>query len=54
MNILSKHMTWILLTQVQESRSGSGLEFILMSSFGNMAMWSYGIWDYFLLAIDKY
>ena len=43
---LSTHMTCILLTQVQEIISGFGLEFTLMSSLGNMAMWSYGIWYY--------
>ena len=52
--ILSKHMNWILLTQVQEIRSGFGLEFTLMSGFGTMAMWSDSIWSYSLLPINEY
>ena len=52
--IVSTHMTWILLTQVQETRSGFGLEFTLMIIFGTMVMWSNGIWAYSLLPIDKY
>ena len=52
--ILSTNMTWILLTQVQEIRSGFGLEFTLMSGFGTMVMWSNGIWAYSLLPIKKY
>ena len=52
--ILSTHMTWILLTQMQEIRSGFGLEFTLMNGFGNMAMWINGIWYYSLLTINKY
>ena len=42
-SILITYMTWILLTKVQEIRSGFGSEFTLMSSFGTMAIWSYGI-----------
>ena len=41
--ILSKHMTWILLTKVQKIRSGFGLEFTLMSDFGTMEMCINGI-----------
>ena len=52
--ILSTHTTWILLNQVQEIRSGFGLEFTLMSGFGTMAMCSNGIWDYSLLPINEY
>ena len=52
--ILSTHMTWILLTQVQEIRSGFGLEFTLMSDSGTMAIRSNGIWDYSLLLINEY
>ena len=40
--ILSTHMTWILLDQVQEIRSSFGLEFTFMSDFGTLAMYSYG------------
>ena len=47
-------MTWILLTQVQEIRSGFGLEFTFMSGFGTMKMWSNGIWAYYLLPINEY
>ena len=52
--ILSKDMTWILLTQVQETRSGFGSEFPFMSSFGTMEIRSYDIWDYSLLSINVY
>ena len=52
--IMSTHMSWILLTQVQEIKSGFGLEFTLMSGFGTMEMLSNGIWDYYLLPIKKY
>ena len=48
------HTTWILLTQVQEIRSGFGLEFTLMSGFETMEMWPNGIWAYYLLPINKY
>ena len=41
--ILSTHKTWILLKQVQEIISVFGSEFTLMSGFGAMEMWSYGI-----------
>ena len=44
--ILSTHINWILLTQVQEIISGFGLEFTLISGFGTMVMWSNGIWAY--------
>ena len=50
--ILSTQMTWILLKQVQEIRSGFGLEFTLMNSFVTMATWSYGIWAYPLITIN--
>ena len=53
-NILSTQMTWILLTQVQEIWLDFGSEFTLMSGFGTMEMWSYGIWAYSLLSIIKY
>ena len=52
--ILSTHMTWILLTQVQEIIPGFGLEFTFMSGFGNMTIWINGIWDYSLITINKY
>ena len=52
--ILSTHITWILLTQVQEIISRFGLEFTFMSGFGNMEMWSNDIWVYSLLPINKY
>ena len=34
--ILSTHITWILLTQVQEIRMSFGSEFTLMSGFGTI------------------
>ena len=52
--IMSTHMTWILLTQVQEIRSGFGLEFTVISGFGTMAIWRNDIWAYYLLPINKY
>ena len=52
--ILSTHMTWILLTLVQEIRSGFGLKFTLMSGFGTMEMWSNGIWAYSLIPVNEY
>ena len=52
--IMSTHITWILMTLVQEIRSGFGLWFTLMSGFGNMAMWSNGIWAYSPLPINEY
>ena len=51
--IMITQITWNLLTHLQEIRSGFGLGFILMSGFGNTAMWSYGIWAYSLLPISK-
>ena len=47
-------MDWILGMQVQEIRSGFGLDFTLVSGFGNMEMWRYGIWDYSMLPIREY
>ena len=52
-SILGTHMTWILLTQVQEIISPYGLEFAFMSGFGTIEMWRYGIWDYYLLPIRE-
>ena len=52
--ILSAQMNWILLTQVQEIISGFGSYFNSMISFGTMAVWSYGIWAYYLLPINEY
>ena len=52
--ILLTQMTSILLTQVQEIRSGFILEFTLMSGFGTMAIWRNVIWDYSLIPINKY
>ena len=53
-NILSTQMTWILLAQMQEIRSGFCLEVTLVSGFGNLEMWSYFICGYSLLTIGKY
>ena len=36
---------------VQEIRSYFGSDFTLMSGFGTMEMWSYGIWEYYLIPI---
>ena len=52
--IMSTHITWILLNQMQEIRSGFGLDFTLMSGFGTMEMWRNGIWAYYLLPINQY
>ena len=52
--ILSTQMTWILLMQVQKIISVFVSEFTLMSNFGTMKMWIYGIWDYSLLTIKEY
>ena len=51
--ILITHMTWILLKKVQEIISDFGLDFTLMSSFGTIEMWSYGIWYYSMLPINE-
>ena len=51
--ILSTHMTWILLIKVQEIISVFGSEFTLICGFVTMAMWSYVIWDYYLIPIGK-
>ena len=53
-NIPSTQMNWIILMRLQEIISGFSLEFISMSSFVTTAMWSYGIWAYSLLPINKY
>ena len=50
--ILSTHMTWILLNQVQEIRSGFGLDFTLMIGFDTMEMLSNVIWAYYLIPIN--
>ena len=52
--IMCTHMTWILLTQVQEIRLGFGLEFTFMNGFVTMEMLRNGIWAYSLLPINKY
>ena len=52
-NILITQMNWILLMQVHKIRSGFGSEFTLRSVFGTMAMWSYGIWAYFMIPISE-
>ena len=51
--ILITHMTWFLLTQVQEIKYVFGLEFTLTSRFKTMEMWSYHIWIYSLLPTRK-
>ena len=48
---LSTNTSFILLVQVQESRSSVGLEYTLMSGFGNLEIWSYGSWDNSLFPI---
>ena len=52
--VLITQMTWILLTQVQEIRSGFSLESTLMSGFGIMEIRSYNIWAYHLRPISKF
>ena len=47
--ILSTHMTFILLTQVQEIIPGFGLKFTLVNVFGDMAIWSHGNWAYLMI-----
>ena len=46
---LITNMTWILLKQVQEIISGFGSKFTLVSGFGTMEIWRYGIWVYYLV-----
>ena len=42
--LLIAHVTWLLMTEVQEIRSSFGLEFTFMSDFGTLEMCSYGSW----------
>ena len=41
-NLLSTQTNWVLLIQVKEIISSFGLDYTLMSGFGNMKMWIYG------------
>ena len=51
-DILNTHISWILMTQVQEIRSSYGSEITLVSRFGTMEMCSYVSWTYLLIPIN--
>ena len=52
--LLSTQTNWILLMQVKEIISSFGLDYTLMSGFGNMEMWIYGSWADSLLPVSEY
>ena len=51
--LMSTHIIWIFLMQVQENRSIFGLNFSFISVFGTLEIWSYVIWYYSMLPISE-
>ena len=51
--LLSTQITWILMNNLWEIGSSSGLYYTLVSGFGDLSMWIYIIWENYLLPVRE-